>query len=291
MRMELANNMHEVDNILIDAKCLQAMQHLLGTGETRRLTTFIATLESLGKVRVGFSQGLPFKGPDYAPRLRASLRLSSRMTPWLFRILSHELLPDELENCELLILTTRFRLCPYSALELDAIDAFLQRGGSLWMMTNHSRVPGTQMWDFTTEDGRLANRLGVKIRDACFRMPGGLARLDDAGETAHEVLLDDSGHRSVEQVVVNNCSAFSADGLQPVLYTRSEMIDDGPQNMNAHGQLFAATTKVGRGRVLVTGDSGFVCEPNVPGSGPGLIDKGDNLQFILNAARWLLGRR
>jgi hypothetical protein len=282
--------MSDIRNILIDAKCLQALQHLLGRGEPRRLTTFIATLESLGNVHIHFSQGLPFRGPDYQPWLRPLLRLGSRATPWLFKTLNRELRPEELEICDLLVLTTRFRLSPYSDSELDTIVAFVQRGGSLWLMANHSRVPGTKMGDFTTEDGRLADRLGIQVLEACFRTPGGLTRLELAGGIVHEILLDASGQQSIKHVVVNNCSAFAPTDLQPVLYAHSEMIDDGPKDMSAHGQVFAATRKVGRGHVLVTSDSGFICEPDVPGSGPGLIDKGDNRQFVFNAASWLLNQ-
>ena len=43
------------------------------------------------------------------------------------------------------------------------------------------------------------------------------------------------------------------------------------------------------GRVVVLADSGFIGSAGTTRPGPGLIEQGDNLRFVLNTIAWLVG--
>lgn len=73
-----------------------------------------------------------------------------------------------------------------------------------------------------------------------------------------------------------------------MLLLPGDLVDDGPNDLSATGHAFAWALQTEGGRVLVTSDSGFLGEPNLPGSGPGLFDQGDNRLFIQQAVTWLL---
>jgi hypothetical protein len=51
--------------------------------------------------------------------------------------------------------------------------------------------------------------------------------------------------------------------------------------------LFAVATEAGNGRVLATGDSGFIASAD--DTGQDLFGAGDNARFFGNAIRWLTG--
>jgi len=254
--------------ILIDAKGLQAHQHLnrtLREGLQRdRLTTFVECIKRLGAV--DFSQST---------------------------IDAHEL-----AHVNLLVITTRRPVCPFEDEEIRSVHDFVADGGSLLLMTNHSKVLGRpKMGHFTEQDGRLAAAFQIRILKACFKSlsEGKHTSIQNAGDDVHPVLLDSSGSRVVHSVEINNCSGISAQSEKgrPILYLASDMIDIGPNELSPRGEAFAWSIDSygrGEGRVIVIGDSGFIGEPNLGGSGPGLIDKAQNKLFIQRTVEWLLHR-
>jgi hypothetical protein len=274
--------------VLIDSSCLQAIQHLLRSGERRRLSTFCQTLQAVDGIRVRWSKTLPASRSSYSRPLRAAMRVWAQSAPGIFARFCRPLRASDLHDCKLLIVTTRYELNPYHEDELDIIESFVDRGGSLWLMANHSRIPGADVGDFTTQDTRLAKRFGIAIVEACFESPGQFTHLSPDGAQRHEILQQVAGQHPVSAVLVNNCCGIRTDSVVPVLPLARTMIDLGPHRMETKGLAFAVVSAFGRGRILVTADSGFVTEPGVPGSGPGLIDRGDNQAFAANAVRWLL---
>ncbi len=172
----------DMARILVDANGLQARQHLdaVNRGSTKgRLTTFLDAIGAFGTI--GFSSDAGISGA-------------------------------ELSSANLLIITTRPQQSPYSAAEIRTIHDFVAGGGSLLLMTNHSRIASKPSGpSFTEQDGRLADVFGVRLLDVCFQspIPGELTSLQFAGNESHPILLDPSGSRTVHFVEINNCSAVS----------------------------------------------------------------------------------
>lgn len=278
----------ETRNVLIDPNSLQARQHLLGNGQRRRLSSFLKALNLVGHARASFGRGL--RWTEVAGWRRVLGVLSTRL-PTAAAWLGRPLQASDLTAFDLLVLTTRFRACPYTRSELKAIEDFVCAGGSLWVMANHSRVPGTRMGDFTTEDSRLLSRFGIRTAEACFHTPGHLTELAIRGEAAYTLWPDRPGQISGPPVVINNCCGFHANSAQALVMLNEDMVDQGPNRLSPVGMAFAVLIDQNSsgGRVLATADSGFIGEPGVPASGPGLIDRGGNRQFIDRAIWWLLG--
>lgn len=248
--------------ILIDANSLQADQHLknLRQGQVRsRLTTFLKSVQHQGCV-------------SFAP-----------------------IDAEEFDNTNLLIIATRLPNRPYCCEEIRGIRDFVYQGGSLLLMSNHSRVPSCpRMGHFTKQDGLLASKFGVGILEACFRtMPKGkLTSIQETGDVIHPILTDSSGSRVVQKIKINNCSAITGDSEngQPILFLDDKMADLGPNNLSPSGQAFAwSIDDYGEGHVVIVADSGFIAD-DVPGSGPGLIDRAHNESFIRQTVKWLLKR-
>ena len=113
--------------------------------------------------------------------------------------------------------------------------------------------------------------------------------IGDAGAQPHPILMDENGNRVVNRLMVNNgCAVDPTSTGVTVLRWPGNVVDIGPGEVNPDGMAFCWATDSGGGRVLVAGDSGFLAEPNLPGSGPGLFDQGDNVRFVEQAIGWLL---
>jgi hypothetical protein len=257
-----------VVEIVIDAKCLQSAQHLQGiaAGQTvSRLTSFLKIIRPFGTVR--------FTDVDAIDA-------------------------TTLADADVLIGPTRISEFPYIEEEIDSIHNFVTQGGSLLLMSNHSRSPSNPSARHHTEqDGRLAEAFRVQILEAAFRdqNPESLSTISRADTQVHPVLLDESGAQAINAVKINNCSAISNQSMngRPILFLNDGMDDIGPNGFLSDGQAFAWAIDdygIGNGRVVLTADSGFIGEPDLSGSGPGLMDKGHNADFVRQTVAWLLSR-
>lgn len=257
--------------IVIDGDSFQGRQHLrsLRDGQTPgRLTSFARTIQGMGFC------------VDFASDLASG---------------------DGLREADLLIIPTWFQDDDVKP-ALPVIERFVEDGGGLFLLSNHSRAPSHPgSGHHTEQDGKLANIFGIKLLECCFRTerprPGHTV-IREAGPKTHPVLEDDNGRRVVESVVINNgCAIDPTSAGKPVLLFPKNVIDRGPNELNPDGLAFCWATETNGGRVLVTGDSGFIGEPNLNSFwgpnrrplGPGLIDQGDNALFVQGAIRWLLG--
>ena len=248
-------------HIVIDRDSLQAFEHLSGQAKGNgpsRLSSFIRAIEHLGH-SVSFD----------------SLKAST----------------NDWKGADILIIPTRRPGANVDPVLRD-IEQFVSNGGSLFLLSNHSQVPTRPaMGNFTREDGKVARLFDIQLVDACFRTcpQGTRTVISDAGTEAHPILMDGSANRVVNEVVVNNGCAIDRDSAGAAVLLWPQGVEDiGPDNMSPDEMAFCWATETEAGRILVTGDSGFVGEPGLPGSGPGLSNEGDNVRFIQQAIGWLL---
>jgi len=209
---------------------------------------------------------------------------------------------DLLDEVDVLVITTRKKQDnPYTETELAAIPDFVQRGGGLLLMANHGDVPGRPYPNMTLNDARLAREFGIEIENSFFASPEWNQLVEISGAdlwTEHPIISGAQTGQAVRSVVTNNCSSLRAgEGVAPLVSLPRAMRDyrngDPPQ-----GRYFAAAAETGKGRVVVTADSGFIgskaeVQPGLIAAnaatrpGFGLIESGDNLRFILNILLWI----
>jgi len=175
---------------------------------------------------------------------------------------------------------------------LGCIEQYVSRGGGLFLLSNHSKVPTRPMMgDFTHDDKKIAALFDIELLDVCMHAGGGkLTHISHGGESCHKILQDSSGHRVVESICVNNGSAIAPTSKGcGVLWWPGDVVDVGPYNLSSENKAFCwANDNRGGGRVLVMGDSGFMADPESHHPGPGLIDHADNELFLKQCVAWLL---
>jgi hypothetical protein len=182
---------------------------------------------------------------------------------------------DDFLGTALFVVTTRRpRLDARSETELELLDRFVRDGGGLLLMSNH---PFPKKKNVLPDD-LLAARFGVKFNAPIYPAP------ETAGGYTHisgEDILDHSITRGLSgPIVFNNCCRLSHSGgiALALLPGESKMPN-----------VFAvANDDHGKGRVVVTADSGFIGEKDTIWPGPGLIAEGNNAEFIQRILRWLL---
>jgi hypothetical protein len=108
--------------------------------------------------------------------------------------------------------------------------------------------------------------------------------------TEHPVIANDSA--SIRGVCFNNCASLRAPSSVSLVRLPEDLVDIG-QNLPPNGKAFAIAVDgatgefAGAGRVIITGDSGFIGSRGSSFPGPGLLDRADNAAFIRNALEWL----
>jgi hypothetical protein len=160
---------------------------------------------------------------------------------------------------------------PFSAAELDDLDAFVADGGALLLLSNHP--------PYCHVDSSLSKRFEVGL-SGCFGSGG-----HDSGDYVriparlfgdHDIM---SGLGA--DIVFNNCARVrplsASSGLLAAL-------PDGSSDA------FAVVGSHGCGRYVVCGDSGFLGTASTTFPGPGLLDQGGNRDFLLRVVRWLTGQ-
>jgi len=254
--------------VIIDSNSLQAQAHLI---DKLRLRTFI---EAIRKVT---------SDVEIKPESPQHLNI------------------DKLSNYDLLIITTRspyntpyiYRF-PYNICELSDIPKFVDQGGSLLLMSDHSDTSQGGR-DMRAEDNRLAKEFNVKLDRTFFTINDTLTGLTNFDNPSHPIV---SG---IDTIVVNNCCSISerkgvlVNEGTPLVFLNESMEDIGPNHENARGKVFAYAIDKKRtqngtysGRVVIVADSGFIGETLTQRPGKGLINCGDNYQFVVNMISWLL---
>lgn len=192
----------------------------------------------------------------------------------------NEITDDILQGCSLLVITTRMpRLPEPSRSERKVIKSFVQRGGSLLVMSNH---PWPNMPN-PIPDFQIASCFKVLLRGPIYPPPGrkkGLTEIRDDDIYPHSITNGLNG-----PIVFNNGCRISI--------RIGDVIAKLPHVQEGSDTFAVAIdrNKKRDGRVVVTADSGFIGEPDTDYPYHGLIDRGDNINFIRNVFEWLLNLR
>ncbi|MFQ6029448.1 MAG: hypothetical protein ACE5Q6_18380, partial [Dehalococcoidia bacterium] len=205
---------------------------------------------------------------------------------------------EQLRGQDVLVITTRYPAeVAYADQELSRIWDFVRLGGGLLLMSNHGDLPGHNPHDMTLYDARVVNLFGISLECSWFQNPAAVELSVLSGRdflASHPIIGGREGGEAVKTIVTNNCSSIVAEGLgYPLVSLSQDMLDlrngNSPQN-----RLFAhaldpeeAGSLSIEGRVVTLADSGFIGDEGTNVPGPGLIDHGDNAQFIKNVVRWL----
>ena len=169
--------------------------------------------------------------------------------------------PDaaSLADGDVLIVASRSQLLPFTSQAVAAIAGFVERGGGLLLMANHRGMIAPQQ--------QLATALALPF-----------AFEDRTIENFPEVRMESHAVSwGVAAVRLRNSSALRhAREAQPIA-----------QFSAAPGLLFAVGCSSGAGRVVATGDSGFIASRD--DAGLDLWSSADNARFLTNALDWLRG--
>lgn len=177
--------------------------------------------------------------------------------------------------CDILVVPTRRE--PYEDCEVAAIQKFVEDGGGLLLMSNHGDIPENHN-NWTRYDFKLAQAFNVNLQRAWFEDKNKNPALLSDGD----LNFDHPIMSGVDQIAFNNCCGVSGAGtwlarLNSSVYDRVASIE--PTNF-----LFGVALDYGKGRVVVTADSGFVGNSETTA---GLIDMRSNKCFLKNILLWL----
>lgn len=198
----------------------------------------------------------------------------------------------------------------FATSEIDAVRAWVERGGSLLLIADHMPLAGAAAalaagFGVTFTDGFALKRfVGQAGRDSSFARPT-LFRVDDGSLAAHPIVRGRDASETVTQVRSFTGQAFSATRgtVDPVLVLPSDFVsleprvawrfDPATPVREVGGWLQGATKRVGRGRVAFFGEAAMF---SAQVSGPQRHPMGmnaplaeQNAQFVLNVLRWLVG--
>jgi hypothetical protein len=214
-----------------------------------------------------------------------------------------ELKSKDLENCDVLILTTRYRpkeQVKYENDEITTIYDFVDEGGGLLLMSNHGDSH-TNPNDTRFFDALLACEFKVLVEKTHFQHPKGILQTleGDNLDSSHPIIQGSPDSSPVESIVTRNCCSLRARNYHRIASLPREMINVGSfwRNLPAQEDLFALSldsssglSPESKGRVVFMADSGFIGNSETKKPGPGLSNEGDNLKFVMNAINWL-GRK
>ena len=192
------------------------------------------------------------------------------------RTITNNLLID----CSVLVITTRRPSLPKpSETELETIRQFVQRGGSLLLMSNH---PWPQMSnpipDIHTASLFHATLSGPIYKQRRFTRKLIQIRGDDLRQ--HPITDGLKG-----PIVFKNGCRISTNAGDIIAMLPGEKYEPN---------IFAVAVdepQKGKGRVVVTADSGFIADDDTNFPGQGLIHRGSNMRFIRQIFEWLLKQR
>jgi hypothetical protein len=169
--------------------------------------------------------------------------------------------PDQvaLADAAVLIVASRSQTLMFNETELTAIRDFVQGGGGLLLMANH------QHFIMPQQQVVLSLELPLGFID------GTIAGFPPIKLAEHPLTA------GCDEIVVRNSTS---------------MVTRDPAVRIAHfvadpRHFFAVATGARRGRVLATGDSGFIASSD--DTGKDMFASGSNATFFANAIRWLAG--
>ncbi len=176
-----------------------------------------------------------------------------------------------------------------SAIQL--IKQSVPQGAALLLMSNHGNLPGRNSHDTRQYDARLASEFDIAIECSWFTTPRQHVLTKFEGEllAVHYPIVSGgvTGFR-VTNVVTNNCNSLVADDTSYIVKLGPPLVDMR-DNFPCEGRAFAVAldSNADMGKVVAVSDSGFIGSPGSKHPGPGLLDEGDNANFMTNVLLWL----
>lgn len=191
----------------------------------------------------------------------------------------------------LLIVTTHYPK-PYGPKQIQEIVQSVEEGMSLLLMSNHGDLPGRNNHDDTRRhDDLLAAKFGIHIECSWFTKPGQNELAVFEGNMLnkeHPIISGGGVGREIRSVVINNCSSLVSPEHDYVVKLGAPLVDCR-DSQPPEGRAFAIAYDNGStsGRVVALADSGFIGSAGTQQPGPGLSNRGDNLEFVTNVLYWL----
>ncbi|HEY8021448.1 MAG TPA: hypothetical protein VIH93_10120 [Thermoanaerobaculia bacterium] len=213
---------------------------------------------------------------------------------WTWAASTDPITTAELAGYDVLAILTRYRATApgttnpfppdqsfaYTPAEIAAIQAFVQGGKGLLLVSNHD------FW--TTNDHVLAAAFGVNMQAAFFHIQNNpLMVMPVSASVAPSPVL-----YQVDKVIAHDSCALSTTAgtaFTPLVPIPPAAVDGSPLHLSPQGQFFAIAFGYGSGRVIVAGNSGMFGDDGSTYPAPGLMPYGNNLMFMLNALKYLGG--
>lgn len=255
--------------ILIDKRCFQPVFHLE------------PSLDRFGH------QGVA--NPSYQNRISRFLELISEPAVEI----RHEVLIDDITEATLsksncLIILTRAE--PFTEVQLQLMRGFVaEKGHSILLMSNHD--------PHEKHDHTLSSQFGVTLTGGYWSGERGKATTLSGGCLQNHPILGVEGTQSrIENFVTNTtCRIVSEKGF-PFMYLPDSMVggwssdNEAPIQKRVFGLAIDGQEHPDdliKGKLVVLGDSGFIGDKGSTVPGLGLIDHGDNEQFVRNLIRFI----
>jgi len=177
----------------------------------------------------------------------------------------------DLLQYKLFVSLTRPRCCPFSERDLDQIEEYVNRGGSLLVLSNHH--------GYAVQDSKLTERFDVSLQGYYGRRNPSLTVIDRASLGDHPIT---SG---LCQGIVFNTSCYMSCN-----HPKGEVLATIPGVENAANQFGVAIgghRDEASGKVAILCDSGFVGNDDTKFPERGFIGLQSNRDFVKNIVNWL----
>lgn len=191
----------------------------------------------------------------------------------------------------------------FTAAEIDAVVAWVESSGSLWLIADHMPFPGAA--------AALAERFGLLFINGYARRPGAgnpmMFTRADGSLRPHSITNGRSDAERIDYVGSFGGQAFRphpdttveplmvmAEGTEMQLTVEAGVVTETTPRFAAVGLLQGAVLRHGVGRVAAFGEAAMFsaqvagAEGRPMGMNDPRVDR--NYQFLLNVARWLAGR-
>jgi hypothetical protein len=165
--------------------------------------------------------------------------------------------------------------------ELDAIEAFVEQGGALLLMSNHAPYP--------LYDAALAAKFGVTLQNVFVSNPAGWLTM--SGDLLNQADYGNTFLFGVDSLAAHDGCAISA-ATPPMAGGGFTWLAQFPEDAGApQDSYFAAHITWGQGQAIFVANSGIVGDyGGNPDPACGGIASGSNLMFTLNCLRLLGGQ-
>ncbi|MDG1331733.1 MAG: hypothetical protein P8P74_05345 [Crocinitomicaceae bacterium] len=217
-----------------------------------------------------------------------------------------ELTTEMLDDYDVLVLTNRMN-DPFLQSELAAITQYVSGGGGLWCMANHAAFGDDNLNNnHVRYTGSVCSTYWSAYEAAAYSKSSSAENsavtLSDSNLSDHPTITGESnwpiteGFRSqlVESIVTRSfCAVYPNSFSETVASLRGlgnvENIQNGEPVTDGvvWNIALSEVAPVGRGRVVIGGDAGWLGDTTSTVPGPGEFQNGGNPQYALNSLSWL----